>query len=242
MSPRSSRPCRHIGGTDAPLFIDAGERIPTFSRYNPKREREDPTATQRKRAQRGRDREVRSRHVTPSSTASRQVTRRSVTSSGDSVRPAREGDIVAGDAARPSSASGEASNQINGLSGGSSSHVASRHVTPIGEDRISSPSEFHSEGADAPLRPNPVKQAFDLGVRILTGAGTPELQARKLIGQWRKNDGDAVTLEVLQACCDLSPTEPIPWINRALQARRRDPNHGRDQRLIPGSRLSELPG
>ncbi|WP_191058757.1 hypothetical protein [Geminicoccus harenae] len=51
-----------------------------------------------------------------------------------------------------------------------------------------------------------------------------------------------MTLEVLQACCDLSPTEPIPWINRALQARRRDPNHGRDQRLIPGSRLSELPG
>jgi len=116
-------------------------------------------------------------------------------------------------------------------------------VTDQIQSQIQNTSSLRSDAPAAPSpRPDPVRQAFDLGVRILTEAGTPEPQARRLIGQWRKNDGDAVTLEVLQACSDLSPTEPIPWINRALQARRRDPNHGRDQRLIPGSRLSELPG
>ncbi len=106
----------------------------------------------------------------------------------------------------------------------------------------SSPLRSEDAASAAPPKSDPIKQAFDLGVELMTGAGTPEPKARKLVGQWRRDNGETVTLEVLQACRDQSPSDPVPWLVRAFQARKRDPHFGRDQRLVPASRMAELPG
>lgn len=70
-----------------------------------------------------------------------------------------------------------------------------------------------STAADAaPIDHDPVKELFDLGVTILTAAGTPDKQARSLIGKWRKAKGDAAVLTALLDCRARAVTEPVEWI------------------------------
>lgn len=75
---------------------------------------------------------------------------------------------------------------------------------------ISISSVSNDTGAEAP--PDPVKELFDTGVSLLTGAGTPPTKARSVIGKWRKEQGDAQTLAAIVAARDHGITAPVEWI------------------------------
>ena len=64
--------------------------------------------------------------------------------------------------------------------------------------------------------PDPAKQLFDLGVEVLTAAGTAEPQARSLIGMWRKTHGVGKTLEALLDCRAKAISQPVEWMTKRL--------------------------
>lgn len=63
------------------------------------------------------------------------------------------------------------------------------------------------------------RMAFRSGLRVLTDGGTPEAQARSMIGKWRRDFGDGAVLDVLARCHAEAPEEPIPWITATLRNR-----------------------
>lgn len=91
-------------------------------------------------------------------------------------------------------------------------------------------SEANASGAGAP-KFDPVKALFDDGVRLLTGAGTNEKQARSLVGKWRRDHGDEATREAIQAAYDCGITQPCEWIPKRLGIAGR-PHETWDQRRI----------
>ena len=104
-------------------------------------------------------------------------------------------------------------------------------VTPSeNRDREQSNSEAKASGADAPQF-DPVKAMFDDGVRLLTGTGTNEKQARSLVGKWRRDHGDEATREAIQAAYDCGITQPCEWIPKRLGIAGR-PHETWDQRRI----------
>jgi hypothetical protein len=61
---------------------------------------------------------------------------------------------------------------------------------------------------------------FDQGrIWLMSEAGMTDTAARKLLGKWRRDHGDARVVEVLIAARDMRPSEPIAWIEAALKAR-----------------------
>lgn len=79
-------------------------------------------------------------------------------------------------------------------------------------------------GAEAPPV-DPVKELFDAGVALLTGAGKSNSTARSLIGKWRKAHGDAWTLAAITAARDRSVSDPVEWI----EGRRRSEGEEEDE-------------
>jgi hypothetical protein len=72
-----------------------------------------------------------------------------------------------------------------------------------------------SNAASAAPNDDPVKQIFDLGCALLTAAGTPEKQARSLLGKWRKaakSDGEVIT--ALIDCRARAISEPVEWLQK----------------------------
>jgi uncharacterized protein YdaU (DUF1376 family) len=72
-----------------------------------------------------------------------------------------------------------------------------------------------SNAASAASNDDPVKQIFDLGCALLTAAGTPEKQARSLLGKWRKaakSDGEVIT--ALIDCRARAISEPVEWLQK----------------------------
>jgi hypothetical protein len=63
-----------------------------------------------------------------------------------------------------------------------------------------------------PPKCDPVKALFDDGLKLLTEAGTPEKQARSLIGGWRKAHGDEATRTAIQAAYDHGAIAPVEFI------------------------------
>lgn len=59
---------------------------------------------------------------------------------------------------------------------------------------------------------DPVKELFDLGVFLITGAGYADQQARSIIGRWRKAHGDDATLDALRDAKQLGISEPVEWV------------------------------
>lgn len=68
--------------------------------------------------------------------------------------------------------------------------------------------------------PDPVKEVFDLGVSILTASGTPEKQARSLLGKWRKAKPDGEVLTALLDCRAKSISEPVEWLEARFKSAR----------------------
>jgi uncharacterized protein YdaU (DUF1376 family) len=64
--------------------------------------------------------------------------------------------------------------------------------------------------------PDPLKDLIDLGVSILTDAGSTEKQARSLIGKWRKEHGEEKVLAVLLTCKTKAIASPVEWITKSL--------------------------
>lgn len=75
-------------------------------------------------------------------------------------------------------------------------------------------SEANASGAAAPG--DPVKALFDEGVKLLGASGTPEKQARSLIGKWRGKHGNEATQTALNEAADCGITEPVAWIEARL--------------------------
>ena len=67
---------------------------------------------------------------------------------------------------------------------------------------------------------DPVKQLFDLGISILVEAGTPERQARSLVGKYRKGKPDAEVLQALLDCRAQSISNPVEWLEKRLKGAR----------------------
>lgn len=105
-----------------------------------------------------------------------------------------------------------------------------RNAGSEGKGREVSNSEAYASGANAPQF-DPVKAMFDDGVRLLTGAGTNEKQARSLVGKWRRDHGDEATREAIQAAYDCGITQPCDWIPKRLGIAGR-PHETWDQRRI----------
>jgi hypothetical protein len=81
-----------------------------------------------------------------------------------------------------------------------------------------SDSEAIASGAAAP---EPVKELFDDGVKLLTETGCKPRNARSLIGKWRKDHGDAAAQAAIRAARAEQCTEPIAWITRRLAGTQR---------------------
>ena len=72
-------------------------------------------------------------------------------------------------------------------------------------------------GAGAP-RAEPI---FGYGLELLKARQVPERAARSFLGLMRKELGDAAALELLQACERDDITEPIPWLRKCMDGRKR---------------------
>lgn len=85
--------------------------------------------------------------------------------------------------------------------------------------------------AGKPAQNDPAKELFDLGVSILTEAGTPEPRARSLIGKWRKaaND-DGKILTAFMECRAKAVSEPVEWLTQRLSPSRYVSKSGHEYR------------
>lgn len=63
------------------------------------------------------------------------------------------------------------------------------------------------------------KQLFDRGVAFLGRHGTPDKQARTLIGKWRKAYQDTDIFEAFAACSKEGVIDPVPWITAKLSGK-----------------------
>lgn len=72
--------------------------------------------------------------------------------------------------------------------------------------------------AVADVSADPIKAVFDAGIRILTGAGITERQARPFIGKLRKDHPgqDGLILSAIMDCGRAGAVDPIPWITARL--------------------------
>jgi uncharacterized protein YdaU (DUF1376 family) len=95
------------------------------------------------------------------------------------------------------------------------------------EKRREEYSDANASGGEPPPKASePVdftKEVFDRGVAFLGKYGTPERQARALIGKWRKDAGDGETFNALRDANREGVTEPVGWITARLTKIRAGP-------------------
>lgn len=80
--------------------------------------------------------------------------------------------------------------------------------------------ELKFTAAAVPQPVDPLKVAFDAGVRLLTSAGKTEQQARAMIGKWKRDNEAGALITAISEAERLGITEPISWITAALEGRR----------------------
>lgn len=66
------------------------------------------------------------------------------------------------------------------------------------------------------------------GLAYLVGQGIRDKQARALIGQWRRDYGEPLTLATLIEAQKSAVSEPVAWMTKALAARRKTAVNGVD--------------
>jgi len=96
-------------------------------------------------------------------------------------------------------------------------------------------------GADAPI--DPTKALFDAGVALLVGAGKTEAGARRLIGKWRKENGEAWTREAIASAAGKS--DPAAWIEGRKRAEVADADESRRLSAATAERYrrcTDMPG
>lgn len=83
---------------------------------------------------------------------------------------------------------------------------------------IPTPSSVTKVTAARAASDDPVKELFDAGVALLTGAQVPAGQARSIIGKWRKQHGDTATLAAIVAARDRGVSNPVEWVTGRFRA------------------------
>lgn len=68
--------------------------------------------------------------------------------------------------------------------------------------------------------PDLLKAMFDDGLALLTSTGTPEKQARSLLGKWKKAKGEAEVLVGLADCRAKRIEQPVEWLEKRFKAAR----------------------
>lgn len=63
------------------------------------------------------------------------------------------------------------------------------------------------------------KQLFDRGAAFLGRHGTPDRQARSIIGKWRKAYQDTDIFDAFSACSREGIVDPVPWITAKLSGK-----------------------
>jgi hypothetical protein len=96
-------------------------------------------------------------------------------------------------------------------------------------------SDADASGAPAPpaasLFPEPPKPidlkaaVFASGVPLLTSTGITDRAARSMLGRWRQIYRDGAVLDALSAAQAESPSDPVAWITKALEARNGNRTH-----------------
>lgn len=76
--------------------------------------------------------------------------------------------------------------------------------------------EIDSEANASDASVDFAKQLWDRGVAFLGRNGTPDKQARSLIGKWRKAYQDTDIFEAFSACSKQGVVDPVPWIAARL--------------------------
>lgn len=85
-------------------------------------------------------------------------------------------------------------------------------------------SDTNVSGAAAPSD-DPIKAMWVRGVRLLTGAGSPEKSARSLLGKWRREYGEIAVMAAVLRCEAEAASDPVAFVTATLTA------HGNLQRL-----------
>jgi hypothetical protein len=83
-------------------------------------------------------------------------------------------------------------------------------------------SEATASGGEAPpadAEPSLKAKVFGTGVRLLKAAGTPDRQARAMLGKWRAGFGDPAVFEALAAAELEAASDPIAFITATLETR-----------------------
>lgn len=78
------------------------------------------------------------------------------------------------------------------------------------------------------------KELWDRGVAFLGRNGTPDKQARTLIGKWRKAYTDTDIFEAFAACSKDGVIDPVPWITAKLNGKGKTDGkpHSRGERFL----------
>jgi hypothetical protein len=95
------------------------------------------------------------------------------------------------------------------------SDVTSDVTNPL-KDNSKPPSSVSNETGVPPA--DPIKLMFDAGLALLTGTGTPEKQARSLLGKWKKARGEAEVLAAIMDCRRLGIASPVEWMEKRLRS------------------------
>lgn len=84
-----------------------------------------------------------------------------------------------------------------------------------------------------------VKAIFELGVTLLVASGQIDRAARSIVGRWRKDYGDARTLEALLDCQARRISNPVEWVPRRLLASGPTPQTAAADLIAQGSLYAE---
>lgn len=88
-----------------------------------------------------------------------------------------------------------------------------------GGDKAQKPEARGSVSNETVGKPtDPVKVMFDLGVAVLTDAGSKPEAARSMLGKWRKQYGDGAVMAALTDCRSRNVSNPVEWITKRMQA------------------------
>jgi hypothetical protein len=66
--------------------------------------------------------------------------------------------------------------------------------------------------------PTATEVVFTFGVSLLTEAGQSEVNARRLLGQFRKTRSDDDIAEALRRCAQAQAIDPVAWLKRTLDS------------------------
>lgn len=97
--------------------------------------------------------------------------------------------------------------------------IQGRYTSDTNEKKGVIREEIDSEAKATDASVDFAKQLWDRGVAFLGRHGTPDRQARTLIGKWRKAYQDTDIFDAFAACSKEGVIDPVPWITARLDGK-----------------------